>query len=93
MVSILIQMHPIHTLPSYFPKIHSDLILSSTPMYSGHNLVCVSHLSQKIDSIFFFLAASFLCSDPVSVQKWTDVVAGPGDEVVSFITKTRNAVV
>jgi len=30
----LSQMHPVHTFPPYLPKIHSNIILSSTPMSS-----------------------------------------------------------
>jgi len=47
---ILSQMHPVHTLPPYFPKIHSNIIFSSTPIsselsltfgFSNQNTVCV----------------------------------------------------
>jgi len=30
LVSVLNQMHPVHTFPSYFPKIHFNIILAST---------------------------------------------------------------
>jgi hypothetical protein len=34
----LSQMHPIHTLPPSFPKIHSNIIFPSTPRYSKWTL-------------------------------------------------------
>jgi len=52
-VSILIQMHPVHTCTPYFPNIHSNIILPSTlrslkwslPFrFSNQNFVCISHL-------------------------------------------------
>jgi hypothetical protein len=33
-ISILSQMNPFHTFSLYFPKIHSNIILPSTPMSS-----------------------------------------------------------
>jgi hypothetical protein len=45
---ILSDMNPVHTLPPYLPKIHSNIILSSTPRFcewfSDKNFVRVSHL-------------------------------------------------
>jgi hypothetical protein len=35
---ILSQIHPIHKVPSYFPKIHSDITLPSTPSSSKWSL-------------------------------------------------------
>jgi hypothetical protein len=35
---ILSQMHPVHNLPLYFPKIHSNIIHPSTFMYSKWSL-------------------------------------------------------
>jgi len=34
LVPILRQMHPVHTLPPYFPKIHSNIIFPSMPRSS-----------------------------------------------------------
>jgi len=31
LVPTLSQMHPVHTFPPYFPKIHSDIILPPMP--------------------------------------------------------------
>jgi len=55
LVPILSQMHPVHTSPApYFPKVHSNIILPSTPRYSkwavpltfpNQNIVCISHIS------------------------------------------------
>jgi hypothetical protein len=38
MVLILSQMHPAHTFPPYFPKIHSNIIFSSRPRSSEWSL-------------------------------------------------------
>jgi hypothetical protein len=38
LVLVLSQMHPDHTFPSYFPKIHSNIILPSTPRFSKWSL-------------------------------------------------------
>jgi hypothetical protein len=55
MVPVLSQMHPVHTFPPYFPKIHSNIILSSTTRssewslpfrFSDQNFVRISHLSR-----------------------------------------------
>jgi len=55
MVPILSHMHPVHTFPSYFPNIHSNIIFPSTPCSSMWSLpskfydqsfVYVSHLSH-----------------------------------------------
>jgi hypothetical protein len=51
----LSQIHPVHTLPPYFPNIHSNIILPSTlrsldwslPFwFSDQNYVYISHLSH-----------------------------------------------
>jgi hypothetical protein len=51
---ILSQMHPIHTFPPYFPKIHSNIIFPSMPTcfewshpfyFSDHNFVRVSRIA------------------------------------------------
>jgi hypothetical protein len=52
LVSDLSQMNPVHISPTYFPKIHSNIILSCTPSYSlifrfsDQNFVRISHLSS-----------------------------------------------
>jgi hypothetical protein len=52
-VPILSQMHPVHTLPTYFLKLHPNIILpfmlrsskQSLPFrISNQNFVCISHL-------------------------------------------------
>jgi len=54
-IPILSQMYPVHTLPPYSPKIHSNIIFSYTPRSSkwslpfrffNQNIVCISHLSH-----------------------------------------------
>jgi len=53
LVPILSQMHPLHTFRLYFPKIDSDIIFPSMPMYfdwslpfrfSDQSIVLISHL-------------------------------------------------
>jgi hypothetical protein len=53
LVCILREIQLLLTIPHYFPKIHSNIILSSTPRssewshslrFSNQNIVCVSHL-------------------------------------------------
>jgi len=50
--SYLSQMNPVHNLPPYFPKIHSNIIFSFTPRFSksslpfrfsDQNCVCIFH--------------------------------------------------
>jgi len=50
LVPLLSQMHPVHTFPSYFPKIHSVIFLPSTPRFfkwslpfrfPDQNFVCI----------------------------------------------------
>jgi hypothetical protein len=49
---ILSQMHPLHTLPSYFPKIHSNSILSFKPIPSKWSLP-FTHSNQNIIWIYY----------------------------------------
>jgi hypothetical protein len=55
LLPILIQMNPVHIHQPYFSKIHSNIILLSTPRTStsslrlrffGQHFVCISHLSN-----------------------------------------------
>jgi hypothetical protein len=52
---ILIQMNPVHTLPSYFSKIHSNFILLSTPKSSK----CL--FPSAFPTKFFTHFSSLLC--------------------------------
>jgi len=54
LVSVLSQMHPVHTFSPYFPMIHSNIIFPSMPkssawflpfIFSNRNFVCISHRS------------------------------------------------
>jgi hypothetical protein len=56
LVPILTHTNPAHTFPSYFPNIHSNITLPSTPRssewsrpfrFSNQNFVCISHLSHS----------------------------------------------
>jgi len=61
LVPILNQMHQVHTFPTNFPKIHSNIILPSTPRssewpipfkFSEKNFVRTSHLlSSRLNSL------------------------------------------
>jgi len=55
LVPIISQINPVHTLPPYFPTIHSNIILPSMPRsykwslsfrFSNQNTVCISQLSH-----------------------------------------------
>jgi hypothetical protein len=55
LVLILSHMNPVHTFLPYFPNIHYNIILSSSPKpsewstplkFSGQNVVCVSYFSH-----------------------------------------------
>jgi hypothetical protein len=55
LIPILSHMHPVHTLPTYFYMIHSNIIFPSMPrnskwslpfMLSNKNIVSISHLSH-----------------------------------------------
>jgi hypothetical protein len=38
LIPVLSQMHPVHTFPPYFPKMHSNIIHPSTPKSSEWSL-------------------------------------------------------
>jgi len=55
LITVLSHMHPLHSFPSYFPKIHSNIISLPMPRssewflpfrFSDQNFVCISHLSH-----------------------------------------------
>jgi len=57
LVQILSQMHPVHTFPYYFTKIHSNINLPSLPSshkwslpfrFSNQSTVYISHLSCNL---------------------------------------------
>jgi hypothetical protein len=47
LISIMSQMNPVHNLPRYFPKIHSNIILPFTPMYSECSLPLTNAIQQS----------------------------------------------
>jgi hypothetical protein len=48
MVPILSQMHPVHAFPHCFPKIHSNVILPSTPFSEYfQSSICYIQLQRK----------------------------------------------
>jgi len=51
LVPILSQMHPVHTLPHYFPKIHSNIIFLSMPRSSKWSLPSMFTSVQIFSSV------------------------------------------
>jgi hypothetical protein len=48
------QMNPVHTLPPYFYRAHSNIMFLSTPLqgvlrfrFYDQNFICISHISYK----------------------------------------------
>jgi hypothetical protein len=55
---ILSQTNAIHTIPTYFSKIHSNIILSSTPTLSDQHFVYTfsfPHISEQKGNIIYYL--------------------------------------
>jgi hypothetical protein len=48
MVPVESQMNPVHTFPSYFPKIHSNIIFTHTPRFSERKLTTHLHLPPTL---------------------------------------------
>jgi hypothetical protein len=46
LIPILIQMHPVHTLPPYLPKIHSNIVFPSMPRSSECSTELVSYFKS-----------------------------------------------
>jgi len=55
LILIMRQMHSVHSLPPYFPKTHSNIIVLCTPRsskrslpfrFSNQNIICISHFSH-----------------------------------------------
>jgi hypothetical protein len=61
-VAILIQTNSVHNFPSYFPKIHSNVILASTPKF----FECLFHLgfATKVFFMYFHLLNTCYMSCP-----------------------------
>jgi hypothetical protein len=81
LVPILSQMHPVHTFPPNFPKIHSNIILPYMPILqlvsyrcSNQNIVCMSSLPMhaicSTDLIFLdLITLDKRCHQPYFVMK------------------------
>jgi len=41
-------MHPVHTFPPYFPKIHSNIIFPSTPMSTEWSVSLLKTTASEI---------------------------------------------
>jgi hypothetical protein len=54
MLPILSQMHPVHIFPSYFPMIHSNIILLYTPSSYGAGSPGKLIISRSVSSLFLW---------------------------------------
>jgi hypothetical protein len=57
LVPILSEMHPIHTMPPYYPKIHSNIIFPSFLYYLVNCFICLtlSHRQYSCYTMVFLL--------------------------------------
>jgi hypothetical protein len=59
LVTLPIQMHPVHTFPPHFPKIHFNVIFPYTPRSdqdTGRREVPDNHLYENVQSLVLFLS-------------------------------------
>jgi hypothetical protein len=68
MIPILNQMNPVHTLPHYFPKIHSNIFPSMPSLTSG---LFLSHLSNQYIVCFSHLYHAYYMPRPSHIP-WFD---------------------
>jgi hypothetical protein len=62
LIPALNHMNPTHTLPPYFPKIHSNIILSSTPRSSAWSVPSIAYIFPKNPSSSEVLCKKFVTS-------------------------------
>jgi hypothetical protein len=70
LVSILSQMHPVYTLPSYFPVIHSNILYPSMPRSSEWSLLFMSS-DQKLCMHFSSIPCVLHTLPILSYYKWS----------------------
>jgi hypothetical protein len=91
LVSILSQMHSVHTLPHYFPKIRSNIFLPSTPgssewslplKFSAHNFARISLFSH---ACYMPSRCNYICIRVRGcIQKFLDWPPGATMQVVGL---------
>jgi hypothetical protein len=64
---ILSQINPVHNFPSYFPNIHSNIILPSTPRSSELSLPLGSPIKLSMVQVFWLLS---LCAFMLNNLIW-----------------------
>jgi len=88
LVPIPSQMHPVHIFPPYFPKIHSNIIIPSTPWssewslpfkFSKQNFVRMSHFSH---ACYMFASNNFRWS----VKLWSLLQSHQNNKVTTIKT-------